>query len=134
MATKAKTPAGGPTKQTGRAHRQHTTEDGLRKELQRFVAEHPQGWDHEQWLGLVESLRGRGHSVDDPDRTGTLLERERLAAGLKGIPGVGSHRIQTLADRYGSIWNLRSADATELAQTIKAPRSLAERIQSAVTT
>jgi excinuclease UvrABC nuclease subunit len=38
-----------------------------------------------------------------------------------------------LVDRYGSIWNLRNADTTELAQTIKAPRSLAERIQSAAT-
>jgi hypothetical protein len=130
MATKAQTPTDGAAKRHG-THPQHTAQDDLQKDLQRFVVEHPQGWGHEQWLGLLESLRSRGYSVDEPERIGTLLERERLAARLKKIPGVGRQRIQALVDRYGSIWNLCNADIADLAQSIKAPRSLAERIQSA---
>jgi hypothetical protein len=132
MAPKAKTPESGTTKQTGPAHRQHTTEADLRKELRRFVAEHPQGWGHEQWLSLVESVRTRGYPMDDAVQIGRLLEREHLSVKLKGIPGVGQQRIQALIEQYGSIRNLLNTDPSELAQSIKAPHELAERIQGAV--
>jgi hypothetical protein len=108
--------------------RQHTEPDGVEAELRRFVDEHPDGWDHEQWISLVESLRERGHESHDPNGIGARLEGVRLAARVTGIPGVGSHRIRTLVDRYGSIWNVRAATADDLARSLHAPRKVAERV------
>ena len=44
--------------------------------LQSFVRENGGQWDHKQWLGLLDRLRGQGFFVD-PDLIGIALERER---------------------------------------------------------
>jgi hypothetical protein len=107
------------------------TQNDLRKELRQFVADHPQGWGHDDWLSLIETLRVRGHSADDSEQIGDLLERERLMMTLEHVAGVGPHRMRMLADHYGTLWGLRHADPLELAQAIKVPRTLAESIKSA---
>jgi excinuclease ABC subunit C len=102
----------------------------LSEELRRFIGEHAQGWGHDDWLQLLEHLRGRGHDIHDPDAVGALLERQRLTARLETLEGIGPRRIRALSDRYGSIWNLGQADTEELARSARIPRALAERIRS----
>ncbi|HEX6071071.1 MAG TPA: helix-hairpin-helix domain-containing protein [Longimicrobiaceae bacterium] len=70
--------------------------------------------------------------MQDPDAIGTALERERLSAMLGAIQGVGAQRVGALAERYGTIWNLRQADVGDLTRAARIPRPLAERIRSAI--
>ena len=104
----------------------------LRTELRRFVAEHPDGWGHEEWLGLLATLQEQGHAVKDADEVGRMVERERLAAVLGKVEQVGPARVKAITDRYESLWDLRSADSVGLSETAKIPLALAERIKSAV--
>ena len=108
MATRRATTTGG-----GRVRVRSTTgergPDGplaqpdLRGELRRFVGEHPQGWRHDDWLGLLDRLRERGHEVGDPDAVGSSLERERVAVTLEGVKGIGPQRIRSIVERYGTL-------------------------------
>jgi hypothetical protein len=52
-------------------------DDGLGAELDRFVADHPGGWNHDDWLGLLGSLRERGYETSDQDTLGLALEGRR---------------------------------------------------------
>ena len=42
-----------------------------------FVAEHPGGWNLDQWLGLLGTLRERGFETSDQDAIGLALEGRR---------------------------------------------------------
>jgi len=108
-----------------------TAHPKLRGELRRFVVEKPNGWGHDDWLGLLDRLQDRGYDTTDPDAVGRALERERLAAMLAGVPGVGPQRIRSIVERYGTVWDLRQADVDDLTRSAGIPRSLAERIKQA---
>lgn len=54
-----------------------STDDRLNAELDRFVAEHPGGWNHDEWLGLLGTLRDRGYETSDQDAIGLALEDRR---------------------------------------------------------
>jgi hypothetical protein len=100
----------------------------LRADLREFVSARPKGWNHDQWLGLLDDLRGRGHDVSDASAIGMSLERERLAAQLEQIAGMGPRRVESLVDRYHTLYSLRQADAAELAELPGMNRALAERV------
>jgi hypothetical protein len=104
----------------------------LRKDLRDFISEHPEGWDHDAWLGLVDHLREHGHDVADTDAIGSTLERERLEQMLQKIPRLGAQRVRLLTERFGTLWSLRRADTDEVAQAANIPQSLAARIASAI--
>lgn len=99
-------------------------------ELQRFVEEHPQGWGHEEWLGFLSHLAAEGHDTTDPDGIGLALEHRRLVRVLQNmeIKGLGPKRIEAIANRYGTLWNLMAASPEEVAELPGIPRSLAEQI------
>jgi len=98
-------------------------------ELRRFVAEHPRGWDHDNWLDLLQHLRPQGHDVDDADSVGRELERQRLSVLLAQVRCVGLKRMQAITDRYPDVWSLRKAGTEGLVESVNIPASLAERIQ-----
>jgi hypothetical protein len=98
-------------------------------ELRRFVAEHPEGWDHDEWLKLLHYLRQQGHDVEDGEGIGRALERQRLMILLGQVRGVGLKRMQAITDRFPDVWSLRQAGVDGLAESANIPASLAERIQ-----
>lgn len=100
----------------------------LRAELREFVSARPKGWNHAEWLGLLDDLSGRGHDVSDASAVGMSLERERLAVHLEAIPGMGPRRVEALVGRYHTLYSLRQADAAELAELPGMNRALAERV------
>lgn len=105
---------------------------GMLPELRRFVVEHPAGWSHDEWVGLLGTLAARGHDTTDADAIGLALERERLNLVLAGIPGLGERRRTTLLDRYPRLWNLQQAGAEEIAQLPGLNAGLATRIVEAI--
>jgi hypothetical protein len=113
---------------TGRS----VTQPDIGGHLRQFIAEHPTGWGHDEWLALLGQLRAQGHDVDDPDAVGATLERERLSIALGRVDGIGAQRIRSLSERYGSLWNLRQAGVEDLARSSRLPRAVAERIQSVI--
>jgi hypothetical protein len=60
-----------------RSTRSASRDNGLGSELDRFVSEHPDGWNHDDWLGLLGNLRDRGFETSDPDAIGLALEGRR---------------------------------------------------------
>lgn len=104
----------------------------LEAEMREFIANHPQGWGHEPWLGLLDRLRADGHDTNDTDEIGRRLERERLTVTLERVRGLGPQRVRTLVDRYQTLWNLRQADVEEMTKAARLGRPLAERVRDAV--
>jgi hypothetical protein len=115
---------------TGRAARKQKPD--LEGDLREFVQTHPGGWGHNEWIGLVNLLRDRGHDTSDTDAIGMALERERLRLVLQRIPGLGPQRVGAIADRYPRIWNLMQANAEELATAANLPRTLANKVKEAI--
>jgi hypothetical protein len=106
-------------------------DDGITRSLRDFVARHPAGWSHREWLGLLEDLGRAGTDTSDPDRIGAQLERERLKAVLEGmsLKGLGPKRRDILADRFGTLWALKQASLDEVAGLPSFHRSLAKAIE-----
>jgi hypothetical protein len=100
----------------------------LRSDLREFAKGRPQGWNHEEWLGFIEQLRGKGHNINDQEAIGSMLERERIGVLLEKVPGLGAQRIRSLAEAFGNVWRLREADADQIARTAKLPRDVAQRV------
>jgi hypothetical protein len=100
----------------------------LRADLREFVSARPKGWNHAEWLRLLDDLSGRGHDVSDASAVGMSLERERLAVHLEAIPGMGPRRVEALVGRYHTLYSLRQAEASELAELPGMNRALAERV------
>lgn len=133
----SKTAGRGAGGQTGRAAKPPArtgegTEAQLLAELREFAAARPAGWDHDDWLNFVEHLRSKGYDTSDRDALGRALERERLAGTLATISGVGPRRVETLVERFETLWSLRHADVDEIAALPGIPRSLAERIKQEI--
>lgn len=104
----------------------------LRSDLREFVQAHPGGWGHNEWIGLVNLLRERGHDTSDTDAIGMALERERLTLVLERVPGLGPSRVNAIADKYPRIWNVMQAGAEELATAAQLPKTVAQKVKDAL--
>lgn len=104
----------------------------LRSDLRGFVQAHPGGWGHNEWIGLVNLLRERGHDTSDTDAIGMALERERLTLVLERVPGLGAQRVKAIADKYPRIWNVMQAGAEELAMVANIPKAVAKKVKDAL--
>ena len=104
--------------------------DKFMLELRRFAEDHPQGWGHGEWEGLLNRLASAGFDVSDCDRVGLDLERVRLCQTLKRmeVKGLGAKRINVIANRFGTLWNLRNASPEDVSQLPSVPRSMAGQI------
>ncbi len=100
----------------------------LKSDLREFAKGRPHGWNHEEWLGFIEHLRGKGHNINDQEAIGSMLERERIGVLLEKVPGLGAQRIRSLSEAFGNVWRLREADADQIARTAKLPRDVAQRV------
>ena len=107
-------------------------EPDLKADLRAFVVARPSGWGHEDWLAFLDHLRERGHDTSDPDAIGRLLERERLAAMLERVQGMGPKRVAAVVDRYETAWSCARADVDEIAGLPGLNRSLAEKVRQAL--
>jgi len=104
----------------------------LREDLRAFVQAQPSGWGHEDWITFLDHLRERGHDTSDPEAVGLLLERERLAAMLERVQGMGPRRVQAVVDRYETAWSAHRAGVDELATLPGMNRSLAEKVRQSL--
>lgn len=96
--------------------------------LRRFVDEHPDGWNHDQWLELLTTLRAAGQDTTDSDAIGLTLERERLTRALTRIRGLGHRRQATVIEAYPRLWDLQQAKTEDLANLPGINVGLASRI------
>ena len=106
----------------------------IREHLTAFVESHPHGWDHGDWIGLLQALDEDGVDVSDPDGLGLQLESTRLGWELRrrGVPGLGPKRIDAVVDRFGTLWSLKQASAQEIAEIPTIHKSLAEKLSDAL--
>ena len=104
----------------------------LQKQLRDFASARPQGWGHDDWLNFLSSLEQSGHNIADRESIGLALERERLDLALSKVKGVGPQKRQALIERFGNLWSLRHADASEIASVAGMPRSLADELKSRI--
>ena len=127
-------PASDAPRTRGRARATAAASEGpdLRADLRGFVQARPEGWGHDDWLAFLDHLAGRGHDTGDADAIGLALERERLAAILETVQGMGPRRVQTLVDRYETFWSLSHADLDEIAALPGMNRALAEKVKQKV--
>ena len=104
--------------------------DTLAQEVRQFVHDHPHGWSHDDWLGLLSHLSRNGVSTEDEGAIGLVLERERLVRTLSNIEikGLGPKRTAALAAEFGSLWSLMEASADRIAQVPGVSRALAVQI------
>jgi len=103
-------------------------------QLRAFVERHPDGWNHEDWLGLLGELEGAGADVSAPEALGAQLERERLDWELdrRELKGLGPKRREALVDRFGSLWSLRQASVDDVAAIRSIPKDVAEEVVAAL--
>jgi len=104
----------------------------LRADLRDFASARPEGWGHDDWLGFLEHLRGRGHDTSDADAIGLQLERERLAVILERVQGMGPRRVQAVVERFDTYWSLARAGVDEIAAVPGMNLALAEKVRQAV--
>lgn len=119
------TAAGTPAKRAPRPKK-----PDLKKELREFASARPQGWNHEDWLAFLEDLQSRGHNISDREAIGVALERERLLMALGRVSGIAPARRQAIVKHYNNIWELRNAEAEEIAQVGGISPADADRIKS----
>jgi len=100
----------------------------MKKQLKAFVERHPDGWSHEDWMGLLAELEQSGTDVSDAALVGLELEKTRLAweLGRRSVKGLGPKRREALVGRFQTLWELKQASVDELAETPTITRDLAE--------
>jgi ERCC4-type nuclease len=106
----------------------------MNDELTDFVEAHPNGWDHQEWLGLLKDIESQGGDISDPDAVGLQLEKERLALELsrKSVPGLGPKRIESVVGHFETLWGLRQASPEEIAEVPSIHKGLAAKVAEAV--
>lgn len=106
----------------------------MEQHLDAFIEAHPDGWDHDSWLGLLSELDDGGFDVSDAESVGAALERRRLAWELRrrAVPGLGPKRIEAVVDRFGTLWSLQHAEVDELAEIKTIPSALAEKVVASI--
>jgi excinuclease UvrABC nuclease subunit len=102
--------------------------DQLQADLRAFATAGPSGWNHEDWMAFLAYLSEKGHDVSDHQAVGARLELERLAVALEAIEGLGPKRVQSLVDRFQTMWSMRHAQAADIATVAGMTRPLAERV------
>jgi hypothetical protein len=98
--------------------------------LNEFVESHPTGWNHDEWLALLADLGQGGSDVSDPDAIGAELERTRVTWDLRNraVPGLGRKRIEAIANRFGTLYDLQNATVEEMARVPGMNRALAQKV------
>ena len=106
----------------------------MKERLRAFVERHPEGWNHDEWMGLLSQLQQDGADVGDPQQVGRALERTRLEWELSRRPvkGLGPKRSEAIVTRFGTLWGLRHASVDEVAEVPTITRTLAERVVQAI--
>jgi excinuclease UvrABC nuclease subunit len=109
-------------------------EKELRLRARDFVARHPDGWSHGEWLGLLAELRDAGVDDHDHEAIGAALEHERLLLFLEraSVKGLGPKRREVVAGRFGRLWELKHASVEEIAALPSFHRGLAEALHEAL--
>jgi excinuclease UvrABC nuclease subunit len=109
-------------------------EKDFRVRVRDFVARHPDGWSHHDWLGLLAELRDAGVAAHDHEAIGAALERERLLIVLEraSVKGLGPKRREALAGRFERLWDLKHAPVDEIAAVPSFHRGLAEALREAL--
>jgi hypothetical protein len=99
-------------------------------QLNAFVESHPTGWNHDEWLALLADLGEGGTDVSNPDAIGQELERTRVLWELKrrAVPGLGRKRLEAIANRFGTLWELEHARVEEMTRVPGLNRALAEKV------
>ena len=121
--------AGRETFEETAARRKRAKEvDKLQADLRAFALARPAGWNHEDWVSFLSELGTRGHDVSDAEGIGARLEQERLAVVLGSVAGLGPKRVQSLVDRFHTLWSLRHAGVDEIATVPGMTRPLATRV------
>lgn len=118
--------------ETAARRRKEKEVDQLQADLRAFAIARPAGWNHDDWVAFLGHLAERGYDVSDHGAVGIRLERERLAVALEAIEGLGPKRVQSLVDRFQTLWSMRQADAAAIAGTAGMTRPLAERVVQAL--
>jgi len=114
--------------ETAARRREEKEVDWLQADLRAFATARPGGWNHEDWIAFLAHLGERGHDVSDPEGIGSRLEQERLAVVLGGIGGLGPKRVQSLVERFHTLWSMRHAGADEVAAVPGMTRPVAQRL------
>ena len=106
----------------------------MKNHLKEFVERHPDGWNHDDWLGLLSELQSDGTDVSQPEAVGVQLEKTRLRWMLDKhpVPGLGPKRRAALVDRFGTLGHLRSASVDDVADVPSINKSLAQKVVSAI--
>lgn len=106
----------------------------IREQLTAFIEDHPDGWDHAQWVGFLHDLDEQGIDVSDPDDLGMKLENTRLGWELqrRAVPGLGPKRIDAVVGRFGTLWSLKQASPDEIAEIPTIHKGLAEKLSDAL--
>ena len=107
-----------------------TEKSGVSKDIQAFVQQHMDGWNHDEWMGFIHHLGEAGHDVSDLDGIGLALEQERLRCTLKtwGIKGLGPKRIEAITHSYASLENMRGTDGPGIADRTGLPKQIANEV------
>jgi len=107
---------------------------GISREIRAFVETHRDGWNHDDWLGLIDHLGVLGCDTSDHDAIGLALEQERVRDRLRagGIKGLGPKRIEAVAREFPYLLGLQSAEEAEIAIRTGIPRKLAREIMKLV--
>lgn len=140
VAEKALEKAKQPAKPAAKAKKEETKRGFVRKpkgpdlqaDLRDFITARPAGWGHEDWIAFLDHLRERGHDTSDPEAIGRLLERERLAAMLEQVQGMGPRRVGTVVERYETVYSCARGDVDDIAVLPGMNRALAEKVRQAV--
>lgn len=114
--------------ETAARRKQEKEVDKLQADLRAFALARPAGWGHEDWVGFLSELGTRGHDVSDAEGIGARLEQERLAVVLGSVAGLGPKRVQSMVDRFHTLWSLRHAGVDEIAAVPGMTRPLASRV------
>jgi hypothetical protein len=113
--------------ETAARRKQKKEIDQLQADLRAFAIARPGGWNHEDWLAFLDSLRQKGHDLSSTEEIGSRLERERLGVVLSSIQGIGPKRVDALVNQFHTLYSARHASVEEFAGA-GLPRADAERV------
>lgn len=107
-----------------------TDMNGMSTDIQAFVRDNMEGWNHDEWMGFIQHLGESGYDVSDQDGIGLTLEQERLRSLLRnwGVKGLGPKRIEALTYAYASLENMKGTDGPGIAERTGLPKQVAKEV------